>query len=186
MDTTTAALIGAGIGAVCGLTGTLASAFLSGWRQERVEANKRRWANEDAEARKLEDSINQLTVKLASAIHSMCWIAWIARAAPARLTQEQAATYDKEMHLILADIAGLLSTVGSLDTAAFDQVRNHTATVYRLDVAVARACSNIDADQSAAVTALDGLYREFLAFEEGLPVLMADVLKKLPHRTKRN
>src|ERR1700733_13599613 len=100
MEPTTAALIGAGIAASSGLIGALTTAFLGGWRQERVEAAKREWAFEDARSKRLEELVSQLTVKRASAHHSMTWIAWIALEAPNRLTQEQAAVYDKEINII--------------------------------------------------------------------------------------
>src|SRR3954453_7472589 len=123
MDQATAVVIGAGIAALSGLIGALTTALLGGWRQERVEASKRDWAFEDARSKRLEEVISQLTVKLASAHHSMTWIAWIALEAPNRLTQKQAAVYDKEINIILPEITGLSSNLASLNMEAYSKAK---------------------------------------------------------------
>ncbi len=177
LEATTAALIGAGIGAVSGLTGALVSALLGGWRQERVEANKRKWALEDARSKRLEEIVSQLTVKLATAHHSMTWIAWIALEAPNRLTQERADAYDKEINIILPEVTGLSSSLASLHTEAYLKAKPVIELVIHMDVEIGRACLSIGHKQEEAVQALVTLYPKFVEREQNLPKLMSEIAR---------
>jgi hypothetical protein len=158
--------------------GALTTAYLGGWRQERIEANKRKWAFEDAKADRLDDAICQLTVKLASAQHSMCWITWVASEAPNRITQERADAYDKEMHTIIPEFLGLWSQIASHDMEAYSMVTSIINSVEDMDVRIGRACLDIVDDQERAAKALADLYPECVTMAEELPELMAKVIRK--------
>jgi hypothetical protein len=141
------------------------------------EAAKREWAFEDARSKRLEEVISQLMVKLASAHHSMTWIAWIALEAPNRLTQEQAAVYDKEINIILPEITGLSSNLASLNMEAYSMAKPVIDSLISMDVQIGRACLNIGHDQEEAARALVTLYPKFVDKEQGLPVLMSKIAK---------
>jgi hypothetical protein len=185
VENTTAVLIGAGIAAFSGLTGALTTAYLGGWRQERLEANKRYWSLEDAKVKRLDDTFSQLTVKLASALHSMCWITWIAYEAPARVTQEQVTAYDNEMHTILPEILGSWSQIASLSMEAHSLAEPAVRSVFRLDAEIGKVCLDIVDQQAKAAQALADLHPVCVEKEQALPLLMADIVRRSSQKLNR-
>lgn len=139
MDAPTAAVIGAGIGASVTLISTLLTTFLAGWRQERTEGQKHIWAVEDANSAKLDDALTQMTIKLATALHLMCWVTWLAAKGPARFTEERADGYDREMHLLLPEISSWSSIIAALDIEAFRKISKLVDEIYELDVRIGTA-----------------------------------------------
>jgi hypothetical protein len=184
MDTTTAAIVGASIAASSGLIGALTTAFLGGWRQERLEADKRKWALKDARLKQLEDTITQLTTKIAAAVHSMCWIAWIAMESPTRLTQEQSDLYDKEMHAILPDITALSAVLGSLDATAYSMTEPTIQSIFKMDAETGRACLHIANEHDVAIRELIVLYQKFLDAQKRVPTIMSEVISDASERLR--
>ena len=175
MDAPTAAVIGAGIGASVTLISTLLTTFLAGWRQERTERQKHLWAVEDAKSAKLDDALTQMTIKLATALHSMCWVTWLAAEGPARFTEERADGYDREMHLLLPEISSWSSIIAALDIEAFRKIRALVNEVYELDVRIGTACLKLKDAREGALNQLATLLPECQQKEQGLAPAVAKI-----------
>lgn len=82
------------IGAISGIVG----GGLSGKRQASIEREK--WIRNVSESFKTElrSTVKKLITKMAAAAHSMCWLCWIAKYGPNKLTLERVTIYDQEMH----------------------------------------------------------------------------------------
>jgi hypothetical protein len=106
-----APVLGALIGALAGLSG----AWITGRRQAALEHEKWLRGISDAFAKDLRTTVKELTTELAKAVHSMCWLCWLAKYGPSRLTQERVRQYDEEMHIALPRIMGLHAVIAGMD-----------------------------------------------------------------------
>src|SRR4051794_2714118 len=107
MATVLGALVGAGAG--------IAGALLTTWLQLRLERRRSHQTREDAIAKELSGAVQQLTIKMASSVHSMCWLTWLAESGPDRVQQANLDAYDTEQHKFVPEILGYLSTVAAVD-----------------------------------------------------------------------
>jgi hypothetical protein len=77
------------IDAVVGLSGGLIRGLLTVWHQRGLERDRAINARADALAKELSTAVQQLTISIACAIHSMCWLTWLAAARPDQLTEDR-------------------------------------------------------------------------------------------------
>src|SRR5215510_3782864 len=97
MDPAFYSVLGALIGASAGV-----GAWLTTRRQANLEREKWRRALSDAFANDLRSTVKELTTELAKAAHSMCWLCWLARHGPSRLTRGRFEQCDMEMPRVAA------------------------------------------------------------------------------------
>lgn len=172
MDHASAIVLGAGIGALAGITGGM----LASWRQTQLEREKWLRGRDDVLANELRVSLQQLTVKLAGAMHSMCWLTWLAKQAPQRLTENRITEYDNEMHELLPQITGLHAMVAALDRASFDRLSGLVERVLVADERIGRASLEFMTGSSDSATALAACFEETMLLERTIPQVVADVI----------
>ncbi len=103
--------------------------------------------------------------------------------APYRLTQEDAAAYNKEMHSIIPEFLGLWSHVASLSPEAYSLVTPIINSVEDMDVRIGRACLRIADDTTDATKVLAELHPECVTMAERLPKQMAQVALTALHKS---
>jgi len=102
----------------------------------------------------LRTTLQQLAVKLAAAVHSMCWLTWLATAAPSRITQERIDIYDKELHELLPQITGLQAVVAAIDQAAYTRLAALVDRVVEADWKIGHASLEFKPGDSKSTQAL--------------------------------
>jgi hypothetical protein len=127
------------IGALIAAFSAIAVALFSQWRAARLERDK--WTRTAAEsfAAKLHASAQELTTTLASAIHSMSWLCWIATHAPQRLSKALIDAYFTEMHGVLPRLLGAHAAIAVLSPDAYAQLRDLVHKVIALDERIGKA-----------------------------------------------
>jgi hypothetical protein len=132
----------------CRSIGGAIGGLLTVWHQrglERDEQSKRA----DALAKELSTAVQQLTISIASAIHSMGWLTWLAAARPDQLTQARIDKYDDEQHSTLPKIFGYLATTAALDTTLYELLRENVQEIFALDAEIGKASRFFKEDASA-------------------------------------
>ena len=172
MDPALFPLLGALIGASAGVGG----AWLAGRRQARLEVEKWQRGLKDAFANDLRSAVKELTTELAKAAHSMCWLCWLAKRGPSRLTQDRIDQYDEEMHKLLPHIAGLHAVIAGMDQKVYNNLAPVVARVNELDAAIGAAGLGFIPDKSESAMALAGCHEESIALERELPRVVAQAI----------
>ena len=164
------------LGALLSLTGVLVGGGLTVWHQRRLEREKIENARADAIAKELSSAVQQLTIHVASAVHSMCWLTWLAARRPDQVTQERIDKYDAEQHITLPKILGYLTTTAALDAQFYDKLREQADEVFRLDAEIGEAGLAFVTNPSGTATALAAYYEPMLLLERRLPVTLGNVV----------
>jgi hypothetical protein len=146
------------------------------WHQRRLERDKALNARADAVVKELAAAVQQLTISVASALHSMCWLTWLADTRPDQLTQARIDKYDDEQHINLPRILGFLGTTAALDLDLYQQLRVHVDEVFRLDAEIGRAGLEFKDAPDAAATQLGSYNQQTTQFEKRLPLLLGDII----------
>ena len=79
-------------GAIAGIAAAIIIALL-------LHKNEKRRIKEDREkaiSEDLSEASQNLTIKMAASLHSMCWLTWLARYGPNRVDQDRIDLYDEE------------------------------------------------------------------------------------------
>jgi len=182
IDAPTATLLGALVGAASGITGGL----ITVWLQLRLERAKWPKAREDALVQDLREAIQQLTVRMAAALHSMCWLTWIAEERVSRITVERIKSYDDELHKLLPEIMGFLSMVAALDKDAYTRLSPIADKIYEVDYEIGQASLLFEESPSEGGIALARCYRKASFVERQLPKQIADIVSdRIEQRAKR-
>jgi hypothetical protein len=63
-------------------------------------------ARDDALTADLRNALQQLILTIASSVHSMCWLTWLANTDLAKVTKARIDQYDNEMHKLLPQFLG--------------------------------------------------------------------------------
>ena len=165
------------IGAVVGATAGIVGALLTAWSQRLLERSRSKTAREDAVAKELSAAVQQLTIRMESALHSMCWLTWYAYVGRGdRLTQKRLDAYDRELHKTLPEILGYLSTVAALDMSTHDKLRPHVSKISELDVRVAKAGLLLNTDRERMLKELSSSYQQMVDMEMQLPKTIGDIV----------
>jgi hypothetical protein len=173
MDEKLAVIIAAAIGALAGFGGAL----LNAWCQSRLEQAKWRRTRDDEHTKELRDSLQNFATKLASGVHAMSWLTWLAKEKPSRLNEERINQYNNDIHGLLADITGLKAKIISLDKTANEQVAQLAKEVYALDAKVAKAGLQFDVDRETCISELAALYDKVSNMEDKIPIASARIVE---------
>jgi len=177
------------LGALIGATGAIAAgAFTSWWllRLERIRIDENRdlerirldSSREDVISKELADAVQQLAIKMSAALHSMCWLTWLARVAPERVTKERLDLYDSELHKTLPEISGYSTTVAALDRGVYKKIQPFVTAVYGLDAFIGKAGLLSGEDHDEMIHKLVRADAAMVALELQLPELLGDVVSK--------
>jgi hypothetical protein len=110
----------------------------------------------------------ELLVAIGSALHSACWITWVAMEGPERISQERIDAYDLEMHEVLAKIMGFQASLTALNSKLSDGVSPLLNELFALDAHLGRAGLLFAKDPARSTTALAALYSQSTDLERRL------------------
>jgi hypothetical protein len=164
------------LGALVGLTGVVIGGLLTVLHQRRLEKDKALNARADALAKELAGAVQQLTISLASAVHSMCWLTWLAATRPDQLTQMKIDKYDDEQHVMLPKILGYLSTTAALDVKLYHTLRERVDEVFGLDAKIGEAGLSFKENPAASAAKLAAYFVESNKLERQLPRSVGDIV----------
>jgi len=174
MDPAFAPVLGALIGALAGVGG----GWLAGWRQAHLEREKWLRGLSDAFANDLRSSVKELTTELAKAAHSMCWLCWLARHGPARLTQERVDQYDQEMHVLLPRITGLHAVIAGMDQKVHADLAPLVERAVALDAAIGDAGLSFVPGKPKTASELSTHYESSMALAKELHGVVARAISR--------
>jgi hypothetical protein len=107
---------------------------------EAVEAIKLQLATTGSLGNELRAAVQQYTLAHFGALHSMCWVGWHVLNNGSGGSTKQ---YDEEVHKLLPQMSGYLSSIAALDSELYRGLHPLTMEVYRLDVALSEAVLHI-------------------------------------------
>jgi hypothetical protein len=164
------------LGALVGATAGISGALLTTWLQLRLDRRRAAQTRDDSVAKAFAEAAQQLTIKMASALHSMCWLTWLAVNRGDRLTQANLDAYDAEIHKLLPEVLGYMSTVAALDSEAYEQLVPHVNELFALDGRIGQAGLHLDRDREKSIRQLADCYEPMTDFEHRLPRLVANIV----------
>lgn len=130
--------------AVIGATAGILGSMLTARRQARLEMDKWSRGVSDAFRSEIRSTVKDFATNTASAIHSMCWLCWLARYGPEKLSLERVNQYDNEMHALFPRITGLHATIAGMDYDVYGRLKPLVLEIVELDASIGiaglRAC----------------------------------------------
>jgi hypothetical protein len=133
-------------------------------------------SREDVISTALTDAVQPLAIKMSTALHSMCWLTWLARTAPERVTQARIDLYDDEQHKTLPEISGYSMTVAALDKEVYKKIEPLVFAIYILDGEIGEAGLLLDDEPDEMLRRLVEADRKMVEFELGLPGELGDII----------
>jgi hypothetical protein len=106
---------------------------------EATEQVKAAIAAQSAIGGELRKSVQELTVSMASMMHSMCWLTWAAMR-QGEFTEEKVEQYDDEVHKLSPDIVGHMTSVAALDPAVYEKIEPLVRELFAMDAEIGDAC----------------------------------------------
>jgi hypothetical protein len=167
------------IAALIGIFGGCLAGFVTARLTWRHEGEKWRRAREDAASADLRAGVQQLILALASAVHSMCWLTWLAEKGPAKMTAERIAAYDDELHKVLPQILGYHALVSSLRPQVYQRFNEFIEKVYITDQKIGAAALKCIPGVPASCQELAGFYPTSGELEAELKQLVRSLLANL-------
>ncbi len=173
MDPTTAALLGALIGAVTALASAAFTSLVTLYNER-----KRR---EDAEKASFVQSLRSTTAAAFAEFynfsHAISWITWYARFDPDSLDAHLTRSYERETHETIPKLQGSLAVVASLSLTVYEQLQPLVHRLFVLDKHVSIAIGNLRNDRGTAVEALSSLIDEVNDVQDRLPLELNRIMK---------
>jgi hypothetical protein len=116
-----------------------------------LHLDRAKWpmTREDALAASFRDALERFLLPTTSAVHSVCWLTWLADKAPEEITVERLALYEAELHKYLPQIASFLTLLAAHDAPTFEQLKSHAESLYVLDHKTAKAVRQLLAARNA-------------------------------------
>jgi len=175
--------LGIVLGGVLAAMGAMLGAWMSGRHQSELEERKWLRQREDALVETVRSDIRQLALKMGAAAHSMCWITWLAVETDLSVDDAKArfADYDREMHLLLPEIMGLMPALSTLEPKLFEELDQLAHMIFSLDARVAKAGSMFKQNPPLPqwVGDLPQLQKESAMLVSQLPRKVADIVNKV-------
>lgn len=173
MNTAYIPLLSAFIGAVAGIIG----GGLTARKHARLERDKWKRNINDTFRSELRTCIRELTTKIAAAIHSMCWLCWLAKFGADRLTQEQIDQYDNEIHTLLPQITGYHAVMASMDFRAYELFKPLISEIIQLDDKIGQASLIFKPGNSASAKHLADLHLDYLDLETKISRVVSEAVR---------
>jgi hypothetical protein len=150
MDPTLAGLIGAGIGAIAGLLGSI----YSGWNQ--IRSQREMWLRERHGG--LIDSLRSQAADVAKNMfelqHSMEWICWGASTDPDSVNRDTISQYDEEVHQVIPKLLGSLAVTAMLRLDVYEKLNQLGDEIFAIESEIARAVRSFDESPGASIAVL--------------------------------
>jgi hypothetical protein len=181
------AIVATVLGAIAGATAVILGANLTSRRQlqgvrmtleenRTLEDARLRTSREDLIITAPTDAVQPLAMKMSTALHSMCWLTWLARTAPERVTKERLDLYDAEQHKTLPEIGGYSTTVAALDKGVHEKIEPLIKEIYDLDWVIGEAGLLLDNDRDEMIRKLVKADRVMVKVELELPGKLGDII----------
>jgi hypothetical protein len=164
------------LGASIGLVGVLIGGLLTVWHQRRLERDKASYVRSDTRAKETSAAAQQLAISMASAVHSACWLTWLAGTRPDALTQGRIDKYDEEQHATLPKVLGYLSTLSALDPGLYAALRPEADELFKIDAEIGEIGLEFSKDPLDTARRLAEYHPRMLAMEREIPERLGGVL----------
>lgn len=173
MSGTTAALLGALIGAVT----ALASGVLAGYFALRSERMRHREARKAAHVGSVRDHTAAFFAELFAIHFAANWVAWFAEHDPGALGHEMAESYDAETYRALQKLLGSTAMVAALNTGVYEQLKPLIIEVYRLWERVMHGLHQLDRSRDEAIAELRSCLPDAMTLEFQLIPELARIME---------
>jgi hypothetical protein len=164
------------------LIGVVSSAFVA-WITARLtwRLELQRWkrARDDVLTADLRNGLQQLILTIASSVHSMCWLTWLADTDPTKVTKARIDLYDDEMHELLPQLLGQLALVASLRPQTYWIFKDLIDELFDADRSIGAAALRVVPGEPETVASLSGLHERSLSIEERIPEVVRSVLEDI-------
>jgi hypothetical protein len=165
------------IGGLLTIVAGIVSGVLAARWQSKIEAAKWKRQKRDTFESELLNNVKEFTISIASALHSMCWLCWLAEYGPERLSGRNIKLYDKEMHVMLPKIAGISAVIAGMDYQVYEKIMPVVTDIYRLDSAIGRAGLEYQECQPSTGKALAILLEKSIRLEQTFSHRIAQAIK---------
>jgi hypothetical protein len=164
------------LGALVGATAAILAAVITSWWLLRIEQIRTEKTREDVVSTELAGAVQELAIKMSTALHSMCWLTWLTRTDPDRVTQARLDLFDSEQHKTLPEIGGYSTTVAALDKDVYKKIHQVVTDIYELDAFIGRAGLRLHEDRDEMLRRLVRADAAMVALEMQLPEILGDVV----------
>ncbi|MEK6286299.1 MAG: hypothetical protein AABO57_11200 [Acidobacteriota bacterium] len=164
------------LGALIGALAVVGGALLNSQRQARLEREKWLRGLSDAFANDIRSAVKELATDLAKASHSMCWLCWLARYGPSRLTQKRIDQYDEEIHALLPRITGLHAVIAGMDQRVYADLARLVEQAIEMDAAIGDAGLRYVSGKPETAAELAKYHDKSAALEKELPRVVAKAI----------
>lgn len=151
--------------------------------QIHIEQAKWPMQREDALAANFRDALQSFLLPTMSAIHSVCWLTWLAENASDEFTAERLRLYEEELHGYLPQITSSLTLLSAHDAPTYRKLKKCARMIYELDGDTARAARKHLLAQSsgtsddAAKAELSSCFKRAGALEVKIPDYVAGIVQ---------
>ncbi|MGZ3472602.1 MAG: hypothetical protein ACXVA6_21785 [Isosphaeraceae bacterium] len=173
MSGTTAALVGALIGAVT----ALASGVLAGYFALRSERMRHREAGKAAHVGSVREHTAAFFAELFAIHFAANWVAWFAEYDPGALDHEMAEFYDTETYRAVPKLLGSTAMVAALNTGVYEQLKPLIIEVYKLWERVMHGLHQLDRSPDEAIAELRGCLPDAMKLEFQLIPELARIME---------
>src|SRR3954451_20018608 len=135
MDAAVAGLLGATVGSVTGLAGTM----LTPWIQRRNEEAKWKQARADELWREERRALLELTTLLAEGCQAAGWVGWAASAKPVEALVGDLGEYDARMRALLPRLLAAQAAAAGVSEEVFHRIDPLVTELTTLDVTIGSA-----------------------------------------------
>jgi hypothetical protein len=142
MDAAVAGLLGAMVGSLTGLAGSLLTPEL----QRRTEEAKWKQARADELWREERRALLELTTLLAEGCQAAGWVGWAASVKPLEALRADLAEYDARMRALLPRLSSAQAAAAGVSEGVFDRIDPLVEQLYNLDVAIGNASVQLEDD----------------------------------------
>ena len=162
--------------AVISTVSALSGAWLTGWRQSRLEHQKWLRIREDEIRKEFRLAMAELAKRVYIALQLMQWTTWKAKHDSSNLTEDELAQYDREMKELWPNIVSARVLVAALNNEIHSQITPLILELIALDSGVAKAGILFRASKQNGIKALADYHLECAKFESEFITKIGDML----------
>jgi hypothetical protein len=170
------------------LIGVVSSAFVA-WITARLtwRLELQRWkrARDDVLTADLRNGLQQLILTIASSVHSMCYLTWVANADPAKVTKSRIDLYDDEMHKLVPQLLGQHALLASLRPPTYWIFKDLIDEIFDADSSIGKAALIVVPGKPETVVSLSKIHERILSIEGRIPKAVRSVLADITRPDER-
>lgn len=168
---------------IVGILAGILSGIYAGKTNAKIELDKYKRERQGGFETEIRNTIKELTTDIGSAGHSMCWLCWLARYGPEKLTTKALIDYDKELHKLLPKLTGKFSIIAGMNFAVYDEIAPLVYNVYGLDAKIAAAGLTFSEGNLDSAKGLAALHEESLTLLNDIPRIIGQAVKRYSTKT---